>query len=215
VFAVQGFGIFREVVTTQADLREMFGEPSKVVQNKSINYLDEHCRNYLARSPFLIIATADAEGRCDASPRGDAPGFIHIVDDRHLVIPERPGNKRMDTLRNILENPQIGLIFLIPTLQETLRINGRACIIRDQDVLAKMAVNEKVPTIGIGVQVEECYIHCAKSFMRSGLWKPESWPANEKLPDVAQMLADHIKLPDVSAKEIAEGLQDSYTNRLY
>ncbi|MDH4619654.1 pyridoxamine 5'-phosphate oxidase family protein [Brevibacillus sp. AY1] len=212
---MEGFGIFREVVTAQEELRELFGEPSKVVQNKSITQLDEHCRNFIARSPFLIIATADENGNCDASPRGDAPGFVHIVDDRHLVVPERPGNKRMDTLRNILDNPHIGLIFMIPTLQETLRINGRACVIRDADVLENMAVNGKAPTIGIGVQVEECFIHCAKSFMRSGLWKPETWPEKDRVPDAAQILGDHIKLPGMSVKEVAEGLADSYKNRLY
>lgn len=207
--------MFREVITAEAELRELFGEPSRLVQNKSIPKLDEHCRTYIAKSPFLIIATADADGKCDASPRGDSPGFVHVLDDRHLVIPERPGNKRMDSLRNVLVNPHIGLIFLIPSLEETLRINGRACVIRDAELLDEMAVNGKAPTVGIGVQVEECYVHCAKAFMRSGLWKPESWPAKNSIPNVAQMLADHVKLPGVTAKEVSEGLQDSYTNRLY
>ncbi|EST53162.1 phosphohydrolase [Brevibacillus panacihumi W25] len=215
VLRMQGFGVFRDVVTEQTVLREMFGEPSRVVQNKSIDHLDEHCRDFIAKSPFLVIATSDEAGRCDASPRGDAPGFVHIVDDRHLVIPERPGNKRMDSLRNILANSQIGLIFLIPTLQETLRINGRACVIRDEEILEKMAVNEKRPLVGIGVKVEECYMHCAKSFMRSGLWNPETWPTKENVPNAAQILADHIKLPDLTVKEVAEGLMDSYKNRLY
>ncbi|EJL43190.1 phosphohydrolase [Brevibacillus agri] len=212
---MSGFGIFREVVTSEEQLRETFGVPSPLVQNKSISQLDEHCRNYIAQSPFLIISTADEKGNCDASPRGDAPGFVHIIDDRHLVIPERPGNKRMDSITNILVNPHIGLIFLIPTLEETLRINGRACVIQDQDILEKMAVKGKVPALGIGVQVEECYVHCAKAFMRSGLWKPDKWPEAGTTPNIAKMLADHVKLPGISAKEVAEGLQDSYTNRLY
>ncbi|TGV05279.1 pyridoxamine 5'-phosphate oxidase family protein, partial [Mesorhizobium sp. M00.F.Ca.ET.186.01.1.1] len=142
---MSGFGIFREVITSETQLREIFGEPSRLVQNKMITHLDDHCRNYIAQSPFLIISTADEKGNCDASPRGDAPGFVHIVDDHHLVIPERPGNKRMDSITNILANPHIGLIFLIPTLEETLRINGRACIIQDRDILEKMAVKGKVP----------------------------------------------------------------------
>lgn len=210
-----GFGIFREVISSESELREMYGEPSKLVQNKAIAQMDSHVRNFIAQAPFLIIATADAEGKCDASPRGDAPGFVHIIDDNHLVIPERPGNKRMDSISNILSNPQIGLIFMIPTLEETLRINGRACIIRDAELLEKMAVKGKVPTIGIGVQVEECFMHCAKAFMRSGLWKPESWPEAGTTPNVSQILADHVKLPGVTAKEVAEGLEDSYKNRLY
>ncbi|WP_103110388.1 pyridoxamine 5'-phosphate oxidase family protein [Brevibacillus reuszeri] len=210
-----GFGIFREVISSESELREMYGEPSKLVQNKAIAQMDSHVRNFIAQAPFLIIATADAEGKCDASPRGDAPGFVHIIDDNHLVIPERPGNKRMDSISNILSNPQIGLIFMIPTLEETLRINGRACIIRDAELLEKMAVKGKVPSIGIGVQVEECFMHCAKAFMRSGLWKPESWPEAGTTPNVSQILADHVKLPGVTAKEVAEGLEDSYKNRLY
>lgn len=210
-----GFGIFREVISSESELREMYGEPSKLVQNKAIAQMDSHVRNFIAQAPFLIIATADEEGKCDASPRGDAPGFVHIIDDNHLVIPERPGNKRMDSISNILSNPQIGLIFMIPTLEETLRINGRACIIRDAELLEKMAVKGRVPTIGIGVQVEECFMHCAKAFMRSGLWKPESWPEAGTTPNVSQILADHVKLPGVTAKEVAEGLEDSYKNRLY
>lgn len=215
VFRLNGFEIFREVINEESQLRELLGEPSRLVQNKSITYLDEHCRDYIAKSPFLILSTADAEGNCDASPRGDAPGFVHVLDDRLLVIPERPGNKRMDSLRNILANPHVGLIFMIPTLEETLRINGRACVIRDAGVLEKMAVNGKVPTIGIGVQVEECYVHCAKAFMRSGLWNPEKWPSQETIPNMAQVLADHVKLPGVTAREVAIGLEDSYKNRLY
>ncbi|WP_289139714.1 pyridoxamine 5'-phosphate oxidase family protein [uncultured Brevibacillus sp.] len=210
-----GFGIFREVISSESELREMYGEPSKLVQNKAIAQMDSHVRNFIGQAPFLIIATADAEGKCDASPRGDASGFVHIIDDNHLVIPERPGNKRMDSISNILSNPQIGLIFMIPTLEETLRINGRACIIRDAELLEKMAVKGRVPTIGIGVQVEECFMHCAKAFMRSGLWKPESWPEAGTTPNVSQILADHVKLPGITAKEVAEGLEDSYKNRLY
>lgn len=211
----QGFGMFREVIAEEDNLRELLGEPSRMVQNKSIEKLDQHCRDFIAKAPFLVLATSDAKGKCDASPRGDAPGFVHVLDDRHLVIPERPGNKRMDSLRNILANPYVGLIFIIPSLEETLRINGRACVIRDGDILEKMAVNGKVPVIGIGVQVEECYVHCAKAFMRSGLWQPEKWPAKESIPNMAQMLADHVKLPGVTAEEVASGLRDSYTNRLY
>ncbi|WP_400162851.1 pyridoxamine 5'-phosphate oxidase family protein [Brevibacillus sp. TJ4] len=209
------FGIFRDVITAPEELKEMFGEPSEVVQKKAIDHLDEHCRRYLSQAPFLILATSDANGRCDASPRGDAPGFVHVIDDRHLVIPERPGNRRMDSIRNILSNPHVGLIFLIPSLQETLRINGRACIIRDAHLLEKMEVNGKVPTIGIGVQVEECFVHCAKAFIRSGLWQPDKWMTKEELPDMPKMLAEHIKMPGVGAKEIAEGLQESYKKNLY
>jgi len=212
---MQGFAVFGDLVTSPQELREMFEPPSKTVQNKVIDRLDEHCRRFLSLSPLLILSTSDANGCCDASPRGDAPGFVHVIDDRHLVIPERPGNRRMDSLRNILQNPHVGLIFFIPSLQETLRINGRACIVRDERLLAKMAADGKVPKLGIGVEVEECYIHCAKAFIRSGVWNPATWPAREELPNIPQMLADHVNLPGVGASEIAAALKDSYAKRLY
>jgi len=144
--AMSGFGIFREVIASESELRELYGEPSRLVQNKVITQIDDHVRNYITQAPFLILATADEKGNCDASPRGDAPGFVHIIDDNHLVIPERPGNKRMDSITNILANPQVGLIFLIPTLEETLRINGRACVIRDAELLEKMGKRKSACT---------------------------------------------------------------------
>lgn len=112
--------IFKDVVTAEAELRELLGEPRELVRRKAIDRLDGHCRAFIAKSPFLVLATADAAGNCDASPRGDGPGFVHVLDDFHLVIPERPGNRRMDSMRNILSNPRVGVIFLIPGLEETL-----------------------------------------------------------------------------------------------
>ncbi|USG67156.1 pyridoxamine 5'-phosphate oxidase family protein [Brevibacillus ruminantium] len=207
--------VFRDIVSSEAELREFMGESSEVVKRKVIGHLDEHCLNYIAKTPFLVVATADKNGNCDASPRGDAPGFVHVIDEHHLVIPERPGNRRMDSMRNILENPQVGLIFIIPGLEETLRINGRAYVIRDADYLEKMQVNGKVPVIGIGVRVEECYVHCAKAFKRSSLWMPDKWLAKEELPSMARVLADHAKLPGTTEKEMASFLEESYTKRLY
>ncbi|QQE76515.1 pyridoxamine 5'-phosphate oxidase family protein [Brevibacillus composti] len=207
--------VFREVVSTEAELREWMGESSEVVKRKVITHLDEHCMQYIAKAPFLIVATADRDGYCDASPRGDAPGFVHVIDEHHLVIPERPGNRRMDSMRNILTNPQIGLIFIIPGLEETLRINGRAFVIRDADILEKMAVQGKVPAIGIGVRVQECFVHCAKAFKRSGLWTPEKWLAKEELPSMAKALADHVKMPGMTEEEMARSLEEAYTKRLY
>lgn len=206
---------FQKTISTEEELRALIGFPSQLVENKPIDHLDEHCRRFLAQSPFALISTSNSGGDCDVSPRGDAPGFVMVLDEKHLLIPDRPGNRRSDSMRNILSNPHASLLFLIPGLEETLRVNGRACIVQDQDLLEQMAVHGRVPLLGIGIEVEECYVHCAKALKRSKLWQPGSWPAAEALPNMAQMLADHAKLPGMSAKEVAEALHDSYTKRLY
>jgi uncharacterized protein len=138
-----------------------------------------------------------------------------VLDEKHLVIPERTGNKRVDSLRNILSNPRIGLLFLIPGLGETLRVNGKACLVKDDELLEQMAVKGQKPLIGIGVEVEECFIHCAKAFKRSRLWEPDSWANKEILPSAAKMLFEHAKLPGTTAEKINERLQEGYTKRLY
>lgn len=207
--------IFRNQITTEQELRDLLGYPSEVVKHKSITHIDDHCRRYLAQSPMAFLSTADSEGQCDVSPRGDGPGFVYVIDDHHLVIPERPGNRRMDSLRNILSNPHIGLVFLIPGLGETLRINGKACIIRDQAVLDQMKAKDKAPLLAIGVEVEECYIHCAKAFKRSKLWEPSAWPTKEELPAVSRILADHANLDGITAEDVARSLKETYEKRLY
>lgn len=207
--------MFQDIIDTEEKLRELLGYPSDVVKHKAIDRLDRHCAAYIAKSPFLLMATSDRNGLCDVSPRGDAPGFVQVLDETRLVIPERPGNRRIDSMRNILSNPRVGLIFLVPGLEETLRVNGRACIIRDADVLQRCEAHGKVPVVGIGVTVEECYVHCAKAFKRSKLWQPASWLSQESLPDIVSMLVDHVRLPGVDAAKIRDGLRDSYTNRLY
>jgi uncharacterized protein len=202
-------------IKSEEELRAILGYPSELVKNKAIDALDEHCRQFISKSPLLIMATSDAEGLCDVSPRGDLPGFVLVLDDKHLVIPERPGNRRMDSLRNILSNPNAGLIFLIPGLEETLRVNGQAYIVRDEDLLVRMESHGRTPLVGIVIEVEECYMHCAKSLKRSSLWNPDSWIAKAELPNVAQMISDHAKLPGMNAEKVKASLQDSYTNRMY
>ncbi|MNB74506.1 Pyridoxamine 5'-phosphate oxidase [compost metagenome] len=202
-------------IETEAELRDLLGFPGKLVQHKVIGVIDEHCRRFIAQSPILMLATSDHEGHVDVSPRGDSPGFVQILDERRLVIPERPGNRRMDSLINLLSNPRAGLIFMIPGLEETLRVNGRAAIVRDEQLLQQMEAYGRTPLVGIMVEVEECYTHCAKAFKRSSLWNPESWPAKDHLPDIPKMIADHVKLPGISAEQVAASLNDSYTNRLY
>jgi uncharacterized protein len=206
---------FRKTVTTEAELRQLVGEPSALALAKELGTLDVHCRSFIARSPFLLLATANAAGRCDVSPKGDGPGFVLVLDDRHLLIPDRPGNKRLDGMRNLVANPHVGLIFLIPGVEETLRVNGRGWIVRDEDLLARCEARGKVPPLGIGVEVEEAFIHCAKAFKRSGLWEPERWPDLDGLPSCATMLHDQTRPPGATVADVERALQESYTQRLY
>ncbi|PPA70730.1 pyridoxamine 5'-phosphate oxidase family protein [Jeotgalibacillus proteolyticus] len=207
--------LFEKRIKTNAELENLMGEPSQLVNRKVINYLDQHCKDFIAKSPFLVISTANEDGLCDASPRGDQPGFVKVLNDKYLIIPERPGNKRMDSLRNILANPRVGLLFMIPGLGETLRVNGSAQIIQDDDLLKQLAVQGKTPLAAIAVEAEECYIHCAKAFKRSGLWKKDTWPAPDTLPKAAKILVEHAKLPDVTLEEIEARLEESYQKKLY
>jgi hypothetical protein len=184
--------MFKHVVTSESELRDLFGYPSERAILKQQAELDEHSRAFIARAPFLLLATSNAAGQCDVSPKGDAPGFVRVLDSTHLVVPDRPGNKRFDGLRNLLGNPHIGLLFIVPGREETLRVNGRACIVRDEEILEQMAVMGKRPSVGIGVEVEECYLHCAKAFRRSKLWQAESWADRDALPSMACVLYEQI-----------------------
>lgn len=154
---------FSSVVASLADLRTVVGEPGEVARRKQIDHLDAWCRDYLARAPYVLMATSDARGRCDVSPKGDRPGFVHVVDDCHLAIPERPGNRRLDSVTNLFDNPHVGLLFVVPGFDETLRVNGRACLTRDPDLLARMTVDGKAPIFAFGIAVDEVFVHCAKA----------------------------------------------------
>jgi PPOX class probable FMN-dependent enzyme len=183
--------MFRELVTSMESLRAVVGgEPSEVARKKELPALDAHARAFIARSPFLLLGTAGTDGRCDVSPKGDAPGFVRVLDDHHLVVPDRPGNRRLDGMRNILSNPHIGLIFLVPGNDFTLRVNGRAVITREPALLESLAVQGKVPLLAIGVEVEEVFLHCARSFRRGKLWEPASWPGADALPSMPCILYD-------------------------
>lgn len=206
---------FQSVVSSEEELRNLFGDSNHVVKHKTIHRLDHHCKDFIAKSPLLFMATSDASGACDVSPRGDAAGFVHVIEESCLVIPERPGNRRFDSLRNILSNPKVGLVFVIPGLKETLRINGSAVLVRDEEILDRLSVQGKRPWLGIAVSVEECYMHCAKAFMRSQAWDPDSWIPSEQLPNPSRIIADHVNQDHVTEEIVARGMQDSYTNRLY
>ena len=207
--------VFEYSIKSEEELRSIIGYPSELVNKKVISQLDHHCIDFISKSPFLVLSTSDNFGYCDASPRGDQPGFVQVLNEKQLIIPERPGNKRIDTLRNILSNPRVGLLFFIPGLGETLRINGHATIVKDEELLMTMAVSGKTPLLGISVEVDECFIHCAKAFKRSGLWEPETWADKEELPRAAKILLEHAKLPDSSEESIQKRLEDGYKNRLY
>ena len=206
--------MFRDLITDEKDLRALLGSPSEVALKKQIPRLDEHCRAFIAHAPFVALATADGAGRCDVSPKGDPAGFVRVIDDTHLVVPDRPGNKRLDGLRNILANPHVALLFLVPERGETLRVNGRACITRDPDLLGTMAVDGKVPSLAIGVEVEEVFLHCAKAFKRSGLWEPARWPDISGLVSSAKIFHDQVKIPGMTLEDYERRLATGYRTGL-
>jgi PPOX class probable FMN-dependent enzyme len=206
---------FTEVVASEDELRALLGHPSALARDKAQSRLDAHCRAFIAMSPFLLLGTADADVHCDVSPRGDAPGFCLVLDEQTLVIPDRPGNKRFDSLSNILAHGAVGLLFMIPTIEETLRVNGRAQIVRDPDLLARLEARGKVPQLAIVVEVEEAFIHCAKSLKRSQLWEPAGWPDGAALTSRAQMFIDHAGVTGVSVEALEASLAESYKKNLY
>jgi PPOX class probable FMN-dependent enzyme len=188
-------------VTSLAALRELLGEPSERAVRKQLAALDVHCRAIIARSPFMLLGTADASGRCDVSPKGDQPGFVKVLDPHTLVIPDRPGNRRLDSFQNMLANPHVGLLFLIPGMDETLRVNGTAAIVDDPALLAELAVQGRAPQLGILVHVEECYLHCPKAFLRGRVWDPAAYMAREELPSMARMIQDQTRPAGRSQEE--------------
>ncbi|KAA0111181.1 pyridoxamine 5'-phosphate oxidase family protein [Mycolicibacterium sp. P1-5] len=173
-------------VTTVAELRRVVGEPDHYVANKVKDRLSAVQRDWLAHSPLGFVATTDAQGRVDVSPKGDPAGFVHVIDDRTIAIPDRPGNKRVDGYLNVLQRPQVGSLFVIPGRGDTLRINGPARILADADYFDAMAVKGRRPLLALEVAVEEVFFHCSKAFLRSDAWKPETWNPTA-LPSVAQI----------------------------
>jgi uncharacterized protein len=211
--------MFKNIIKTKNELRSIISGPSEMVMAKEIDFLDAHCQALIVRSPFILLATANQAGRCDVSPKGDKAGFVQVINKKYLAIPDRPGNHRLDSIENILENPHIGLLFVIPGTRETLRINGQAWIVQDDDILEKATVDGKRPTLAIGVKVQEAFIHCAKAFIRSNLWKPETWPDLKDLPSFAKMLIDHVNAKEVKTTltehVLDEALERDYKTELY
>ena len=194
-------------------LRRIIGEPIPGLGQKNQGTISDEAREYIERSPFLVLATCDAQGHLDASPKGDAPGFCLIEDERTLVIPDRPGNKLAYGLQNILINPRVGVIFMLPATPETVRVNGTAELTADPELLARLAARGKPALLGIRVHVDECFHHCAKAFIRSELWKPESWQPRLKI-SFGKMAAKRMKLGDDVAQKFDAAVEDDYKNNL-
>ena len=194
-------------------LRRIIGAPIPGLDLKNQHTLSDEARAYIERSPFLVLATTDAEGRLDASPKGDDPGFCLIEDERTLVIPDRPGNKLVYGLQNILARPQVGVIFMLPGTPETVRVNGTATLSADPELLARLAARGKPALLAIRVHVEECFHHCAKAFLRSNLWKPESWSPRLRV-SFGAMAAKRMKLGDNVAARFDAAVEDDYRSNL-
>ncbi len=177
------------LITDEAALRALIGEPTALVRAKQSDRLNPLTRQWIERSPFVCLATSDADGRCDVSPRGDPPGFVRVLDDATLLLPERPGNRLADSLRNVLQNPRVGLLFVIPGVGDTLRVNGRACLTTDPALLAPCAVEVKPPRLGLLVDIDEAYTQCSKAFLRSHLWDPARFVDRAALPTFGQIMA--------------------------
>ena len=175
-------------------LRTLYREPSERAVRKQLDRLDAHCRRFVSLSPFLVIASTDADGRVDASPRGGDPGFVKVLDDRTVLVPDSPGNNRLDSLQNLLSRPGLGLLFMIPGVDETLRINGMASLRTDDALLALCTNERRRPPLVIAVEVKEAYLHCAKALMRSKLWDAGAKQERSVLPSMGQMLKDQIGL---------------------
>ncbi|KUH64423.1 pyridoxamine 5'-phosphate oxidase [Mycolicibacterium novocastrense] len=203
----------RREVNTVDELRAIVGRPDHYVANKVRDRLSPVQRDWLAHSPLGFVATTDAHGRVDVSPKGDPPGFVHVIDDTAIAIPERPGNKRVDGYLNVLQNPHVGTVFLIPGRGDTLRINGTAKIVSDADYFDVLAVKGKRPILALEVAVEEVFFHCAKAFLRSEAWDPSTWNPSA-LPSVAQL--PQAMRPEWSQAQLDEYYSDENTRtRLY
>jgi uncharacterized protein len=204
--------MIERTVTSERELRELYGHPGERAVAKEQPVIGEDCRAFIAHAPFLVMGTAGVDGRCDVSPKGDAPGFVQVLDERHLVIPDRLGNNRLDGLRNVVENGHVGLIFFIPGREDTLRVNGRATIVRDEALLDRLAVAGKRPITALVVEVEQCFLHCARAFKRAGLWQPERWPDASTVPSMQRIIWD--LLPVKPADQTVEQYERDSQERL-
>jgi len=205
---------FDRALSDARQLDELYGQPSARAVRKDIGELDEMCERLIAASPMVMIASSSASGRCDVTPRGGPSGFVTVLDERRLAIPDATGNQRLDTLRNIIETGRAGLLFLIPGRSTTLRVNGRACVSADAELLASLSAVGKPPRTAIVVEAEEVYTHCPKAFIRSGLWEPQTWPEADTLPMPAEVMLAHLRDPALALADIERQDAESLRDRL-
>ncbi len=194
------------------ELRTVYKPPAPRAAQKVIDHLDSHCKNFISLSPLCILSSSNASGQADASPRGDPPGFVKVLDEKTLLLPDRPGNNQVDSLQNIVENPGVGLLFFVPGMNETLRVKGKADIVTDIELLESTAIKRKIPLSGLRITVEEAFLHCGRALLRSHLWDSDFKIERSSYPTYGQVLADQIK--GASAREIDES-EDEANQDLY
>lgn len=216
---MRGFTVGPEfVITEESVLRSLFKPTHTLAALKSRDFLDEHAQGFIQRSPFLCLGTQDLAGKADVSPRGDPSGFVKVLDQHTLAIPDRPGNNRLDSLSNIIANPSVGLLFIIPGFDDTLRVNGRASLVTDPDLLASMRVNDRDPRIVIVVKVSEVFLHCAKAFRRSRLWDPDYFQDRAAMPSLMNILLDQTTGAPRDVEEMRkldDDLEQDYKTSMY
>jgi len=200
------------VIRSEAELRETYSTPGEAASKKLMPRLDKHAKAFIALSPFLVIASR-GDGGADCSPRGDGPGFVQVVDDRTLLIPDRRGNNLLDTLGNVVADPEVGLLFFVPGVAETLRANGTARIVSDPVLLEPLAVRGQVPASAMEVTIRQVYFHCGRSLIRARLWDPTTQVEKGSFPSLGRIIADQVA--GVDAEEADKRLEEAYTTRLY
>lgn len=203
-----------EVAETEAEFRALYGPTSDLAKRKSLPALDVHCRDFIERSPFMCLSTAAPDGPGDVSPRGDAPGFVRVLDSKTLFVPDRLGNNRLDSLSNIVCNPFVGLLFLVPGVDETLRVNGRARVVISGEILGESTANGKRPTTGLLITIEEAFLQCAKALKRSHLWSADGRQNKLAVPTLGKMLHDQIG-SELSVEQLDEAIDKAYREKLY
>jgi PPOX class probable FMN-dependent enzyme len=205
---------FRNALSDEEDLRAIYGAPMQRALRKDVARLDEMCRRLIAASPMVFVASYSAEGHCDVTPRGGPPGFVTVLDEHRLAIPDATGNRRLDTLTNVVATGRAGLIFLIPGRDTTLRVNGSACVTAEPALLAELKAVGKPPRAAIVVEAAEAYAHCPKAFVRSKLWDPATWPESGDLPSPAQVSHAHARDPRLTIADVERQQQESLLHRL-
>ena len=206
------------IISDESSLRALYKETHPLAVKKCLPGLDMHCREFISRSPFLCLSTQGGEGKADVSPRGDPAGFVQVLDDNTLVIPDRPGNNRLDSLSNIIANASVGLLFLVPGFEETLRVNGKARLSTEPELLSTMTVKNRTPTLAIVISIDEVFLHCAKALRRSDLWDASAHQNRKEMPSLAHMVLDQttgLPADENEMKTVEAGLEEEYKNTMY